>query len=117
MAEAWVRACAIPDLVVQSAGIEASHIHPHTLAVMHEVGIPITHQFAKTIDQIDIMPDLVISVCDYARKAIAQRWPQATYVHWSIPDPAKHGTTREFRSVRDTIKARVEATFGGVQSH
>lgn len=116
MAEAWLRECAVPGMVVKSAGIEANHIHPHTITVMHEVGVAITHQSAKSIDQIDIMPDLVISVCDYARKAIAQRWPQATFVHWSIVDPAKHGTTQEFRMVRDAIKARVEATFGGVRS-
>ncbi|MFM7679514.1 MAG: arsenate reductase ArsC, partial [Roseiflexaceae bacterium] len=113
MAEAWVRAYALPDVMVQSAGLEVSQIHPHTITVMHEVGIALTHQHAKTIDQVDINPDVVISVCDYARRAIAQRWPQTTYVHWSIPDPAKHGTTREFRVVRDLIKARIEATFGG----
>jgi len=112
MAEAWVRECALPDVTVQSAGIEVSDIHPHTITVMQEVGVVLAHQHAKTIDDIDIMPDLVISVCDYARKAIVQRWPHATYVHWSIPDPAKHGTTREFRVVRDIIKERVEATFG-----
>jgi protein-tyrosine-phosphatase/predicted transcriptional regulator len=113
MAEAWVRACALPDMVVQSAGFDVSHIHPHTITVMHEVGVPLTHQHAKTIDAVDIKPDLVISVCDYARKAIAQRWPHAMYVHWSIPDPAKHGTTREFRVVRELIRERVEAAFGG----
>jgi ArsR family transcriptional regulator len=112
MAEAWARAWALPDVVVQSAGLIVSDIHPHTMTVMDEVGISLMHQYAKTIDQIDIKPDVVISVCDYARKAIVQRWPQAMYVHWSIPDPAKHGTTREFRVVRELIKERVAATFG-----
>lgn len=113
MAEAWMRAYVMPDVIVQSAGLEVSRIHPHAITVMHEAGVALTHQYAKTIHEIDITPDVVISVCDYARKAIAQRWPHATYVHWSIPDPAKHGTTREFRVVRDIIKERVEATFGG----
>jgi ArsR family transcriptional regulator len=111
MAEAFVRELALPHITVQSAGFEVSMIHPLTRAVMAEQGIALAHQQAKTLAAIDEAPDVVISVCDYARRAVAQRWPTATYMHWSIPDPARHGTTQAFRVVRDTIKARVSATF------
>lgn len=111
MAEAFVRSLGLPAVVVQSAGVHVSHIHPLTEVVMDEVGISLGAQSAKTIADVDFAPTHVISVCDYARKAVESRWPTATYIHWSIDDPAKIGTVHDFRRARDEIRQRVTNSF------
>lgn len=111
MAEAFVRQLDNPHIRVASAGITASTIHPLTIAAMHEVGITLDTQYAKTLDAVTDTPDVVISVCDYARKTIAQRWPDAQYIHWSLRDPAKPGLLTDFQAVRDELAQRVRRAF------
>ena len=111
MAEAFVRAMGNAAIRVHSAGIHVSKIHPHTVQVMQEVGISMHSNTAKTVADIDITPQLVISVCDYARKVVATQWPAASYLHWSIADPAKTGTLHDFRVARDEIRQRVHQLF------
>jgi ArsR family transcriptional regulator, arsenate/arsenite/antimonite-responsive transcriptional repressor / arsenate reductase (thioredoxin) len=107
MAEAWVRHL-VPQLSVVSAGVEPSVIHPLTIEVMDEVGIDASRQVAKQIVELDVTPDIVISVCDFARLHVETYFDQKVRYHWSIVDPALIGTIEQFRLARDAIKARVE---------
>ena len=107
MAEAWARYF-VPQLPVVSAGVEPSVIHPLTLEVLDEVGIDASRQSAKQIVELDVMPDIVISVCDYARMHVEKHFDQQTKLHWSVMDPAVAGTIEQFRMARDMLKQRVQ---------
>lgn len=106
MAEAWARYYA-PQLRVVSAGVEPSTINPLTRDVMAEVGIDLTHHEAKQIVELDVTPDVVISVCDYARTHVERHFAHPVTYHWSIIDPAIAGTIHQFRIARDTLRERV----------
>lgn len=107
MAEAWARHF-VPQLSVVSAGVEPSTIHPFTIEVLDEVGIDASHQAAKQIVELDVTPDVVISVCDYARTHVEKHFDTQTKHHWSVVDPAVAGTIDQFRVARDTLKQRVQ---------
>ncbi|MFZ9858654.1 MAG: ArsR family transcriptional regulator [Roseiflexaceae bacterium] len=107
MAEAWARHF-VPQLSVVSAGVEPSTIHPLTIEVMDEVGIDASLQSAKQIVELDVTPDVVISVCDYARLHVEKHFDQQTKHHWSVMDPAVAGTIEHFRVARDTLKQRIQ---------
>lgn len=107
IAEAWARHF-VPQLTVVSAGVEPSTIHPLTIEVMEEVGIDATGQVAKQIVELDVTPDVVISVCDFARTHVEKYFDRQVCYHWSVADPAQTGTIHHFRVARDTLKERVQ---------
>ena len=93
---------------IHSAGIEAHGINPNAARVMEDIGIDISSQSSKIIDdnQIDTF-DLVITLCGDAK----DRCPYINsnkHIHWSLIDPARLvGTNSEvlkgFAKVRDQI--------------
>lgn len=107
MAEAWARHFA-PHLRIVSAGVEPSTINPLTREVMDEVGIDMAHHEAKQIVELDVSPDVVISVCDFARAHVERQFAHTIKYHWSIVDPAVAGTIQHFRIARDTLRTRVQ---------
>ena len=109
MAEGFLRALAGPEVEVQSAGTRATRVHPLAIEAMREVGIDISGQRSKSVDDVGEGWDLVITVCD-ANCPIPPR--SGTKLSWRFPDPSKAGGTREdqlavFRDVRDGIRSRV----------
>jgi arsenate reductase len=53
-----------------SAGVEASHIDPRAIKVMNEIGIDISGQHSKTVNEYrGILFDLAVTVCDKAKEA------------------------------------------------
>lgn len=107
IAEAWARYF-VPEMTVVSAGVEPSTIHPLTIEVMEEVGIDASGQEAKQIVELAVTPDVVISVCDFARTHVDKYFDQQVRYHWSVADPAQAGTIQHFRVARDTLKERVQ---------
>lgn len=99
-----------------SAGTEKTRVHPDTIKVMKEIGIDISNQSSKTVNEFkDKSFDLVITVCDKAKK-ICPFFPGKKVIHKSFPDPSKvQGTDEEcligFRKTRDKIKIWIEKTF------
>jgi arsenate reductase len=82
---------------------------------MDEIGVDISGQESKTLDRYLEEPfDYVITVCDDANEACPFFPGATTRLHWSLPDPsAAKGSEEErlavFRSVRDGIRARMQA--------
>ena len=113
MAEGFLRHLAGDIFEAVSAGTEAGELHPLTVAVMAEVGIDVSGQRAKSVDEfVQQRFDYVITVCDDAREACPYYPHAGNRLHWSLPDPAAAVGTREerlavFRDVRDEIKVRV----------
>src|SRR3979490_364599 len=109
MAEGFLRSYAGERFTVQSAGTKATTIHPLAVRAMREVGIDISGQHSKSVDDVGEGWDVVVTVCD-ANCPVPPR--SGMKLSWRFPDPsAAEGTAQErllaFRKVRDRIKSRV----------
>jgi arsenate reductase (thioredoxin) len=114
MAEGLLRYLAGERFEVTSAGVSPSTVRPEAIQVMREIGIDISQQRSKSVDDFVGQPfDHVITVCDNANDRCPVFPGNATRIHWSFEDPAAiHGDeTRKlevFRRVRDEIRERVQ---------
>lgn len=113
MAEGLLRALGGSTFDVASAGTIQTAVRSEAIAVMQEIGIDISTQQSKTLDQFLAVPfDEVITVCDDAAEACPIFPGARNRQHWSIPDPsgvAGNETERlaAFRAARDELKARI----------
>ena len=117
MAEGWTRFLSKGKVDAFSAGTEPKDIHPMAVAVMVEVGVDISAQQSKPMEQFTGEAfDFVITVCDRA-KAQCPVWPNVRErIHWSFDDPAEATGTEEqrlavFRRVRNEIHHRLKLFF------
>jgi len=100
------------SLEVFSAGTKAAaHVHPIAIQVMNEIGIDLTRNFPKTVDQFLSQPfDYVITVCDNAKETCPVFSGSVQHrLHIGFDDPADaEGSNEEiltvFRRVREEIK-------------
>ena len=111
MAEGFLRKLAVDRFSIESAGTKATKIHPLAVRAMAEVGIDISDQRSKSVDDVGEGWDVVVTVCD-ANCPIPPR--SGLKLRWSFPDPALAGGDEEqrlaaFRAVRDGIEKRVRA--------
>jgi len=115
MAEGLLRNEAGDRFQVHSAGIEPSRVRPEAIEVMREIGIDISGQRSKSIDEfVEQEFDHVITVCDNAKQSCPVFPGGAQYLHWSIDDPAiAQGSDAErkiaFRRIRDVLAARIHS--------
>jgi arsenate reductase len=98
---------------VFSAGTRPSSVRPEAIAVLAELGIDISGQRSKSVDEFVDQPlDLVITVCDNAKEACPVFPGRTQRMHWPFEDPAgAEGSEEErraaFRRVRDQIRHRI----------
>jgi arsenate reductase (thioredoxin) len=109
MTEGLLRQMAGDRFDIQSAGTEATRVHPLAVRAMSELGLDLTGHSSKTFDRfLADKWDYVITVCDGANERCPV-FPGATSrLHWSFDDPsAAQGSDDErfatFRRVRDQI--------------
>jgi arsenate reductase len=127
MAEGLLRHDAGERFDVESAGTKASSVRPEALAVMSELGIDISWQRSKNVDEFEGQRfDYVITVCDNARETCPVFFAAAEKLHHSFDDPPAplDGTDEErltiFRRVRDELRiyltdfARKESSCAGL---
>ncbi len=111
MAEGLLRHDAGELFDVESAGTRASSVRPEAVAAMSELGIDISGQRSKNVDEFEGQEfDYVITVCDHARETCPVFFGTAKMLHNSFEDPpAPHVGTKEermaiFRRVRDELR-------------
>jgi arsenate reductase len=109
MAEAFLRSIAPDKFEVESAGTKATRVHPLAVAAMREIGIDMSAQTSKSVDDVGEAWDVVVTVCD-AQCPVPPR--SGMKLSWRFPDPAAANGTDDdrlgaFRTVRDGIGARV----------
>lgn len=100
------------SLEVYSAGTNpAAKVHPKAVQVMQEVGIDISANYPKNVDQfLDQSFDYVITVCDHARETCPVFMGKVKeQLHIGFEDPAEATGSEEevlavFRRVRDEIQ-------------
>ena len=61
MAEGLLRSMAGDSVVVRSAGLEAGHLRPEAIAVMSELGLDISAQRSKSVDDLAGSPGRVFT--------------------------------------------------------
>jgi arsenate reductase len=113
MAEGLLRQLAGDRFEAFSAGTEVSSVRPEAISVMAELGIDISGQHSKSVDQfVGQQFSWVITVCDRARESCPYFPGAEQTAHWGFDDPAEApGTDEErlyvFRRVRDEIRDRL----------
>ena len=116
MAEGFARALFSKEWKIYSAGTRPIGVHPLTIEVMKEIGINISKQYSKAIEDIPHEKiDYVVTLCGDARDICPVFSGAVAREHWPIEDPirdiGKPDVMDSFRRVRDEIKSRVEDLF------
>jgi arsenate reductase len=117
MAEGFIRALYSDKYKAYSAGTEPSSVNLYAIRVMKEIGIDISSQRSKSINEFrGQISDYVVTVCDNARET-CPFFPGKKVIHKSFQDPASvKGQEEEklavFRRVRDEIRHWIMETFG-----
>ncbi|MGE5173435.1 MAG: arsenate reductase ArsC [Betaproteobacteria bacterium] len=114
MAEGLAREIGKGILEPYSAGLIAAGVHPRAIEVMKEIGIDISKQKSKEIDEglLHTM-DVVITLCTSAEQACPWTPPDMKRLHWPVKDPvgiigSREEVMKEFRRARDEIKQKID---------
>ena len=117
MAEGLLRHLAGDRITSLSAGAKpANFVHPLAIEAMAELGIDISQQVSKHINEFlpphGTPPDLIISVCSSAEKECPMFPGNVERLHWPFDDPAyatgsQDERMSEFGRVRDEIRERL----------
>ena len=111
MAEGLLRHDAGDRFEVFSAGTRPSRVRPEAIAAMGELGIDISGQRSKSVDEFSGQQfDYVLTVCDNAKESCPLFPGETVAIHRNFEDPAALEGSEEqrltvFRSVRDEIRA------------
>jgi arsenate reductase len=110
MAEGLLRHDAGDRFEVFSAGTQLSHIRPEAVAAMSELGIDISGQRSKNVDEFSGQRfDYVLTVCDNAKEGCPIFPGKTITAHHNFNDPAAvQGSNEErlaaFRRIRDELR-------------
>jgi arsenate reductase (thioredoxin) len=113
MAEGLLRHETGDRFEVFSAGTHPYHVRPEAIAAMKELGIDISGQRSKSVDEYSGQSfEHVITLCDDARDTCPVFPGAAHQTHWGLEDPAAAEGTEEqrlaeFRRIRDQIRERI----------
>ena len=102
-------------VIAYSAGTKKSRVDPYAIKVLKEIGIDISENRSKTLDDIEEKSfDLVVTVCDNAKESCPLFYGNVKKIHRSFPDPPQTVREKEisdeeeikvvYRKVRDDIK-------------
>lgn len=114
MAEGLLRARGGDRFEVLSAGTDPSFVRPQAIAVMHELGIDISHHRSKALSEfLNDEIDYVITVCDHANQRCPVFPGRVKRIHWSIDDPvtseSEEAQLTAFRQARDELEEKIES--------
>ncbi len=118
MAEGWTWRLRADLIEPFSAGVESHGLDPRALRVMAEVGVDISLQHSKTIDELEEKEfDYVITLCDRANESCPLFPGSATVLHKGFEDPPalamneddEEAKLAHYRRIRDEIRGWVES--------
>jgi len=113
MAEGFAKEYSRGSIEVHSAGLMAAGVHRRAIAVMKELGIDISGQLSKEIDENLLRQmDIVITLCGHAEETCPRTPPEIKRIHWPIKDPVgaignEEDIMHDFRRARDEIRENV----------
>ena len=110
MAEGLLRHLRGKEFEVFSAGVAPKGVHPAAIQVMKEIGIDISQQQSKHVDDLLVQEfDYITTLCDHAAQNCPVFSGKGQRVHHAFSDPAAvqgndHEVLEAFRKVRDELK-------------
>ncbi len=110
MAEGLLAHDAADRFEVESAGTKPGRVRPEAIAVMKELGIDISGNRSKHVDEFQGQSfDYVLTVCDNTKESCPVFPGQSKDLHKAFDDPAAFQGTEEerlalFRRVRNEIR-------------
>jgi arsenate reductase len=111
MAEGILKHITQGEYDIYSAGTRASFVRPEAIKVLAEIGIDISRNRSKSVDEfINENIDYVLTVCDNAKETCPYFPAKTKLIHHSFEDPPAIGEADEettlaiFRRVRDEIE-------------
>ncbi|WGL59848.1 arsenate reductase ArsC [Pigmentibacter sp. JX0631] len=113
MAEGLAKNILQKAFIINSAGSKPSEINPYAIKVMNEIGIDISNQSSKSVDEFNLNEFNYIvtlcaeEICPYINSS------KAYFLHWPFFDPANKSDSPEesinkFRNVRDEIGKKIK---------
>ena len=114
MAEGFARELGKGIIEPCSAGLTPCFVHPRAVEVMREIGIDISRQKSKAIDEELLMQmDLVITLCGHADQSCPFTPPDVKKIHMPVDDPVGTVGTEEqimeaFRRAREEIREIIQ---------
>ena len=117
MAEGFARKLATQGIQIYSAGTEPKTVHPLAIKVMKEVGIDISAQRSKSLEEVPLEKiSLVVTLCGEVAESCPTLAKKIERRHWPLADPAlargdEETVLKTFRNARDEIRDRVESLF------
>ena len=115
MAEGFAKTLGKGKIEVVSSELEASQVRPEAIATMKEIGIDITDQHSKPLDDFKAEDfDVVISLCGCGVNLPNDWVLREVFQDWQLDDPAEQPEI--FPRVRDEIKARVTQLIESVNA-
>ncbi len=92
-----------------SAGTRpAERVHPRAVAAARRSGLDLTGAIPRSLDEVEIEPGRVITVCDRAHEELD---PGDDWWHWSIPDPVDDPDAGAFERALRRIRDRIETVL------
>ncbi len=110
MAEGFINAMYNEHYTAFSAGSEPTSVHPCVIRVMEEVGVDISSQHAKSLNEFEGMHfDYVVSLCADAEEYCPVFPRGEVYLQHAFPNPLSAtegdvGACTPFREARDHIR-------------
>lgn len=96
---------AYSPIPVASAGTHpADRIETEAVAVAEAHGLRLNGSVPRGLPSVLTEEDFLITVCDRAREELAG----TVDAHWSVPDPARHGTSAAFDAAFDDLRRRIK---------
>jgi protein-tyrosine-phosphatase len=94
IAEALLHQQSAGTIEAVSAGSNPKPLHPNAVRAMQRRGIDISANRTKHLDGfVGQHFDIVITLCDRVREVCPEFPGHPDLVHWSIPDPARAGSS------------------------
>ena len=116
MAEGFARHYHGDRFQITSAGIETHGLNPLAVEAMAEAGVDISSQHSKTLDDVQVGVDYVITVCGHAAETCPVFPARTRTLHKGFDDPPRLARALQdkqaildcYRRVRDEIQAWVK---------
>ena len=99
---------------ISSAGTEAHGLNPNTIKTMNEIGVDISNQTSKKINQEDLNNyDLIITLCGDAKDKCPALKKSIKHIHWDLSDPANitgsdNDILKGYAKIRDQILVKIK---------
>ncbi len=108
MAEGFAREMGGDAVDSYSAGTMATGVvSPDSITVMHEVGINISEQTSKDVDQVALEEmDVVVNMSGWPADSFLPPTFEGRVIEWDVEDPIGDPATN-YRRVRDDLQSRV----------